>query len=454
MSIFGSKQQLTGNMEDISRSISILINVEKSFVPKAEYIFRTMCKILGLQPNFYYDYTREDIHVYYGPPAEDKRAVEIYYNEKATHLFSKKMSYQDDIHFVKYRNENIPFLFSENGPIYLYTAKSIEIRKDIIASAFFFLSCWQEYTGDSVKSKRGNETEETLQYLWDFHYTPVVDRYCDILKKALETILPGHQTQKKWSSDKDFPVSMSLLSCDLNEEEQQSLVKKREKKELKTVLKPFKKQDTFKTYPQFFLPACPDSQKIAAQSSILDLIQSSDKSKTVGLFSKETLSAKTITESSLFYAEQGLIVQGSYVIGMSSHYQKLFEEYEKTDIRFDISMCYPDSPGYRAGISYPFFPFNIEENRPFKTLEIPPSICKKALCLKDDSKRFITNHLDYLVRDASLYKNHLGIVWNLSFQSMNNCNVNNIYLRLVKSVQKKQAWLCTPCDIYNHWLNR
>ena len=39
-------------------------------------------------------------------------------------------------------------------------------------------------------------------------------------------------------------------------------------------------------------------------------------------------------------------------------------------IEYDMSMGFPDRIGPRAGFSYPYFPFCLEENRPYNVLQI------------------------------------------------------------------------------------
>jgi len=207
-------------MDELSRKINFLLKLPKSYIPKAEYVFRTYCKVLGLQPQFFYEETLEDISVYYGLPSPEKYPVEIYYSERAAEYFSKTVPYtQDDFHFVQYRRDNIPFIFSIPGKIYQYNPKHLVIRKDIIASSFFFLSCWEEYVWEVNNKGKPFPYENTLPVIWDFSEIPVVNKYCDIFQKALENVLPGFQKQKNWPDNKDLAVSIAhFISFDKDEE--------------------------------------------------------------------------------------------------------------------------------------------------------------------------------------------------------------------------------------------
>jgi|GEM_PF-3715766 len=463
-------------MDELSRTVNISLNVDKGYIPKAEYVFRTFCKILGLQPNFYYEYTREDIHVYYGPPEEERRPVEIYYNDRAAQIFNKENPFEGKIHFINYRNENIPFLFSERGELFQYTEKSLEIKKDIIASAFFFLSCWQEYTNRETGSQNRQDLSQTLQRLWNFEHIPVVDRYCDIFQKGLEKMLPGYQKEKKWHESKDFAVSIThlIIRNQLNPVQVAEKVERRNEKKPKQedesinqvyelistsiFLKEFARHKKLEVIPEFFFPydfsivnkdpAHDDSD------SLLGVIYSLLDDRSIGIFSLQALKSEEMKKSAEYYASQGFIVTGNYLFCFYQHYQFLFEELENTDIEYDISISYCDSLGYRAGISFPYYPFNIKDNRPFKILEIPQNINNSVFSQIYHRKRRIKNQLGYMVSDATLYRNHLGLIWSRYRQPESKYQKQRHYLKLLKSLQKKNAWLCSPHEIYNHWVNR
>jgi hypothetical protein len=62
--------------------------------------------------------------------------------------------------------------------------------------------------------------------------------------------------------------------------------------------------------------------------------------------------------------------RGSRQHYLSFDYDHLFCAQEKAGIEYDMSMGYPDRSGPRAGFSYPYFPFCLAENRPYRVLQI------------------------------------------------------------------------------------
>jgi hypothetical protein len=55
---------------------------------------------------------------------------------------------------------------------------------------------------------------------------------------------------------------------------------------------------------------------------------------------------------------------------LSFNYDNLFDAQEEAGIQYDMSMGFPDQPGPRAGFSYPYFPYNLREDRPYRVLQI------------------------------------------------------------------------------------
>jgi len=55
---------------------------------------------------------------------------------------------------------------------------------------------------------------------------------------------------------------------------------------------------------------------------------------------------------------------------LSFDYDTLFAAQERAGIQYDMSMGFPDRTGPRAGFSYPYFPYCMDEDRPYDVVEI------------------------------------------------------------------------------------
>lgn len=62
--------------------------------------------------------------------------------------------------------------------------------------------------------------------------------------------------------------------------------------------------------------------------------------------------------------------RGSRQHFLSFHYDTLFAAQEMAGIQYDMSLGYPDQIGPRAGFSHPYFPYHLEEDRPYDVLQL------------------------------------------------------------------------------------
>jgi len=149
------------------------------------------------------------------------------------------------------------------------------------------------------------------------------------------------------------------------------------------------------------------------------------------------------------------------VKGYRSHYlcfdyQKSFKILEQAGIQYDSTLGYWESIGFRAGISFPFYPFNIEENRPFRVLEIPLIVMdttlysKKAMNLTPNSA---VRRLKRMVNLAERYQSHLSLLWhNVNFDPIDFPFWGSVYWSILRYAIKKNGWITTLNDIYNEWV--
>ncbi|HNQ43063.1 MAG TPA: hypothetical protein PKI59_01470, partial [Candidatus Cloacimonadota bacterium] len=112
--------------------------------------------------------------------------------------------------------------------------------------------------------------------------------------------------------------------------------------------------------------------------------------------------------------------------------------------------------GFRAGISFPFFPFNIAENRPFRVLEIPLIVMDTSLYShKAMHKNYLSarGSLHSLINVASRYQSHLSLLWhNTSFDPIDYPLWGRLYWRTIDYALKKNGWVTSLKEIYEEWV--
>jgi len=468
--------------------INILINTEENYSRKVKYVFNTFCHILGLKAKFYTQNSSEEINIYYGIKKEKHYPISIFYNPDTAKFFSQKVHYPtEEVNFVKYKDEYIPFLFSKQGEILSFTSNSVFIRKDIVSSTFYFLSCWQEYTElKDVSQNRKFNYQKSIQYRYNFIEIPPVDRYCNILEDVLIFAFPGFLRKQIWEKGKSFTITLSHDIDYWNFWSESHLkisnkrkIKKIKKGSIKALLKLIlqnlnkkfysnagqiklllKKEKLYKANSSFFLLSksdFPDDRlNYFSDEKYFNQILYLLKDKSINLQgSKEAGFRYGYLEHELSKLN-GFSANGYRARYLFYNYQTLFNLLEKSKIKYDTSIGFDEHIGYRAGISYPFYPFNIKENKRFNILEIPSILVDRTLFNQTGKNAKIARKLltDILLISK---KNHslLSISWrNHVFDNLEFTGWGHIYWKLVKFGRINNAWICSLDELYNYWKDR
>jgi hypothetical protein len=125
-------------------------------------------------------------------------------------------------------------------------------------------------------------------------------------------------------------------------------------------------------------------------------------------------------------------------------YQKSFSVLEQAGIKYDSTLGYWEHIGYRAGISFPFYPFNLKENRPFRVLEIPLIVMDTTLfshkAMNLNSIRAGLRLSGMLVR-AAKYQSHISLLWhNTTFDIIDFPFWGSLYWSMIKKAKKRDGW--------------
>lgn len=478
--------------ENNANNLNILLNTEKSFLPKAEYVLRTFCRILGLNPSFHYYYSTEEVHVYYGDKTDQQYPLQIFHNKKAVEFYSKITEYdKDTVKFNKYGKEYIPFLFSPNGRIFNFSTDNITINKDIISSAFYFLTCWQEYAEDRemIPGDRYDYTQ-SLQYFWDFTEIPVVDRYCHMFEVSLSRVLKKFSKQRKWPNNSKFALTIShdidywnfwtkdYLKTNL--QYNKSRIKKAPFKSIyklvfhyltktffyspsNTIRRIINIEKLFQSRSSFFLLTGPQSldkrQLYFSNPEIREEIKELLDGQDIGLHGTKTAAfdEESLNEQVLALKKEFDNCDGYRNHYLSFDYQKSFTLLENAGFKYDSTLGFWEHFGYRAGISFPFFPYNITQNRPFRVLEIPLIIMDTTLFSEKSMHLSISQSLRKMrniVLNTRKNNSHLSVLWhNTMFDWVDYPGWGGLYYKLLRYSYKKDAWICSIKDLYNFWMN-
>jgi hypothetical protein len=468
-------------------NIIILLNLPQHYIPKAEFVLRTFCYILRLNPKFVYGSGHEGVHLYYGPYSAIDCPIKIHYDGYSSEFFERRELYPlEKVNFCLYHKEYIPFLFSLNGAIFSFKPESVMIRKDIVASAFYFLTCWHEYILGQRGERRGRvDFRQSLQYRWDFTDVPVVDVYCQMLLFAMGIQLPQFIREINWNQTKRFSIS---ISHDIDYWDYWAAGQKMEtfKYNLRTfhkrplnaaykmighalhknlihnpqhlirnILRHEHKRGVRSTWFIFGKDDYEDArQNYIADASSREQLQSLLADQDVGLHG----SPESAFDAQILKKEMDCLVSlGFRISGYRSHYlhfdyQKSFAILEDSGILYDSTLGYWENIGFRAGISFPFYPFNIAQNRPFRVLEIPLIVMDTTLLsgkAMNLSPRSAGLALRRLINIAARYQSHLSLLWhNTTFDPIDYPLWGKVYWKTLRYAEKKNGWITSLQDIY------
>jgi peptidoglycan/xylan/chitin deacetylase (PgdA/CDA1 family) len=175
--------------------------------------------------------------------------------------------------------------------------------------------------------------------------------------------------------------------------------------------------------------------------------------------------AKVDEES--FITGKNLIVEklGGSVGGLRHHWWALdwmrpFETLRKDEnagFRYDSSLAWRGSPGFRAGTCFPFQPYDLERDVPLKIYELPNSItdgqiidrhanvasgvekCSEIIdTVRQVGGMSVIDWHTESICDSSIWRNTFAVLKRL----LNNLSSNG------------DAWIATPSEILDHWRNR
>ncbi|MFT2008775.1 polysaccharide deacetylase family protein [Pontibacter sp. 13R65] len=136
--------------------------------------------------HFYRLYPKaKDLPIYYG---EDSAAKGVFIRQYEGNFFEGKVAQPEQVVWQEWNGTRLPFFFDQTSTVapITYTDGRALINYDIIASAFFLLSGWQEYHS-SHRDRFGRfPYKASVQATYGFINVPVVNYYFDMLKEAIQ----------------------------------------------------------------------------------------------------------------------------------------------------------------------------------------------------------------------------------------------------------------------------
>lgn len=405
--------------------------------------------------NSIYSVNSDEFEVNYGLDGKSK----IQIRRGKTEFFNEKKKY--DIKYVIWKKWDgilLPFLFDSNSDneIIEIVEGCLIVNYDIIASSFFFLSNWQEWTTNSKNDEIHRfPYNASIQNELNIIDRPVVNYYFSILKNAIERAY-----NIKLSSKARFTtfISHDIDAC-LSAWLQGSFRALLDKKPLTIFkllyLKLFKEDAWFnfneileieKEYnikSTFFFMSRKakkgnyrNADYTVTRKKFKKVFQDIESSNSeIGIHG----SFGTCNSEKLY--NEDLIKLDHKVIGNRFHFlefdiEKSIPVLQKSNIRFDSTMGFAEHPGFRNGFCHPFYLYNIEEDLSSKVLEIPLIVMDGTLqnksylnLRKDEALEFIVP----IIQEVKKFNGVFTLLWhNTHFSDYKFAGWREVFIEICK----------------------
>lgn len=411
----------------------LVLKCEDKFAAKARYVFSTFCKVLGLDlvEDKQGSTPADGLTVWYGAaadmPAAVPRLICIHASPEASTFFASHDPRRvQDVTFVSWKGRRVPFLFvpgrGKNAQAErldsLLTERSdvVQMPYDLIASAFYFLSCWEETV---IPDRDQHGRFSYIRSLAAQLNLPdnVVDIYLDLFIALLNLASNGRWPQvgiPAWEGGVPF---VACLTHDVDEVSKSRLsrlkfvwdhlvhpeighrhtpVRERARFALTTL---FSGHDPYWTFPalvqmerqlgftaSYFFQA--GGRNGGAHYSlseprirrfVSDLLEDGFEVGLHGTYQSAFDEDKFLQEKAALAA-----VINEEPVGHRQHYLRMdytttLPIYERAALQYDATLGYAEREGYRNQFSYPYHPYNHEADRPYRFLELPTVIMDATL---------------------------------------------------------------------------
>ena len=385
---------------------------------------------------------------------------------------------RDDVVWKEWAGVKIPFLFEkENGAeIITFTDDKAAINYDIVASAFYFLSGWNEYVSSS-RDQSGRVTyRDSIINELNIPEIPVVNYYFNILEVAVSHVYKRNIKRSLWGAN-NLAVCLThdidtCRSCWL-EGSFSELKKKRFLSIPKLIFKRILTKDDWFNFKEI----AEIEEEFNATSSFYFLPRKGKSG--MGKNADYNIQSKSIQNVISFLKEQKkeVGVHGSFgshtdekilqndirrinsqsIIGNRFHFLmfdpgKTVDVLEKCDLKYDTSLSFAEHIGFRRGSCYPFYLYNFEKDDISSVVEIPLIVMDTSLSsgkyMRLDREEALQKVCE-LMDETEKFNGVFTLLWhNTSFSDYKYTGWRKVYIDILAYGRKKNGLLTNGKDIY------
>lgn len=433
--------------------------------PKLEYVLSLF--------NRWYRLPRRELTVSYGGTADAE--IQISPGDW-TEFYGDTHPVPEEVTWIEWEGKRLPLLCqqSPSGEIVQTDDEddTVVVTADILGTAFYFLSCWQEWMSENRDQYGRFPASESLLYRWGLLDTPVVNYYYDILAAAVGRVT-GRKPKPEPPGEAPFYVALThdIDQCMTGwmEDSFRALMGGHPLTAVKTVWQRLADRDVWFNFDEMM--ALEESLSVKAAYYFLPEQQRSGNRSNADYrmdFKELRTALKDLQAAGHEIGIHGSLGSGKNsdqlreeisripvpVTGGRFHFLAMavpesFDILERSGLRYDMTLGFAEHPGFRNGVCYPFTPYDIRRDRAYSFIEIP-------LMVMD---RTFTNYLrvepeatgDYigpLLTAVRKFGGVLTLLWhNKSFSGYKYRGWEQPFLETVKSAGTDQGAILLPQDI-------
>ncbi len=373
---------------------------------------------------------------------------------------------------VEWKRRSIPVFFTRTTPREVIShneaGKHVIINVDILSSAFYVLSCWQEYHSNAKDRLGRFPGKASILSELKVINIPIVNYYFDILIKAIK-ITTGVAPKKKYLQDYTFTVGLThdidLCNTGWKENVYKAISSGNFISALKIISDKIKKKDIWYNFNTIH-----EIEKSLGVNSSFYFIPEHKKVGNVrnadyDIDSDDILNVMRLLRTAGF--EIG--IHGSF--GSSTNHQKIqseinkfpfpikggrfhyldldlpasFEVIERSKLQYDSSLGFADKPGFRSGLCNPYHPYDFRNDRAFSFIEFPLVIMDTTLINRKYNNYSVEEGVFIIKEIISEVKNFQGdlvLLWhNSSFSGPKYDRWRDVYIEIIDFCKKEGAFM-------------
>jgi len=440
-------------------SIKLMIRCGDNFKNKSRYVFDTFFRATGLSyslANTDSHIKGDDILVYYGERFDEPdvkcpviairpaKEVERYFSRREEYKIdrARRFRFKDSEYVSLFHNEKF---VANHGNAIIESGDSVELNADLIASAFFFLSCWQEVTSDEFDMFHRFPSKASVQYQLGILDRPIVNEYFQIVKECIERIDNSPVNVKprfhgkrfaiclthdidylrKWSPGIVYREAVKYLL--LNEQRKNFAERKERFKQFLAAFvannDPYKYsierilevEQEFNVTSSFFFKTGATNRRDVSYSIRSEYVRNlirrlENTGHEIGLHP----SFNTYDNARIMRREKERLekIVSNKVSGVRQHYLRFhipttWRLHEQLGFLYDTTLGFADSEGFRVGYCHPFQPYDVEKDKAMNIWELPLLVMDGTLT--DYRKLLAEESLDIFKRLIFTVKKYNGV---------------------------------------------